>query len=847
MLAGRYRIFGLLGRGGMGEVYRADDVKLGQPVALKFLPPGLERDASRLERFLAEVRTARQVTHPNVCRVYDVVEADGQHFLSMEYVDGEDLGALLLRIGRLPHDKAVEIARQLCAGVHAAHEQGILHRDLKPANVMIDGRGRVRITDFGLAGLEDAIDADDVRSGTPAYMAPEQLRGEEVTVRSDVYSLGLVLNELFTGRHAFEGRRDPRLRSPDERPTAPSSRLENLDPVVERVILRCLEADPAKRPGSALEVSAGLPGGDPLAAALAAGETPSPELVAEAGKRDALRPAVALALGVAALTLFVVTSRWAGTQSILHFLPLEKPPEVLVDRAQGILADLGYTEPVYSDPVDQAWGLYSWGSVLDQVRERVDEGGSWTMLRDRPDALTFWYRQAPQVLLPIPVDAGPSFLRGGVELWNPTFETAGEAMISLDLEGRLRRLEVRPKRLSTREPEEPDWAPLFALADLDPARFHEERPRYQRFFVPDQRRAWVGTREDQPEVELRVEAGSFEGRACLFDVATTAAIAGLAEDPTPRRRSGADQLLRSLEPIFLLGIVLGGILLARRHRKEDRADRRAAARVATFIGVCVFVSAALGSHALFTPAWVWEIWPLVVFGGVIGALMWVLFLAAEPIGRRVWPTMFISMSRLLSRDRIGWREPLIGRTALIALFAGPVIFLLSWPLPRLLEVALTGQAAEPGLYEWFALLGQRQAASSLVGSVLAGAVSLLFVVLLILLRVLLKRTTPAIAIAVLVWPLIWNGSELSPAVYVVGVLAAGLEAAVLLRGGALALLLGFLVARWTFYATVPDWSAWYGQAAVMAVAAATLLAIYGVWASIGGKRPVRPDGGAERP
>src|SRR5688572_7367663 len=137
LLAGRFRMVSLLGRGGMGEVYRAEDLKLGQAVALKFLPGPIDR--AKLDRFYSEVRLGRQVAHPNVCRIYDVIEAEQRHFLVMEYVDGEDLASLLRRIGRVPDDKGLEIARGLCAGLAAAHEKGILHRDLKPANVMIDG------------------------------------------------------------------------------------------------------------------------------------------------------------------------------------------------------------------------------------------------------------------------------------------------------------------------------------------------------------------------------------------------------------------------------------------------------------------------------------------------------------------------------------------------------------------------------------------------------------------------------------------------------------------------------------------------------------------------------------
>ena len=162
LLAERYRIIAKLGQGGMGEVYRADDVVLGQAVALKFLPPDATNNPQTLDRFRNEVRIARQVSHPNVCRVYDLGELDGTLFISMEYVDGEDLGVLLRRIGCLPSAKALEISRKLCAGLAAAHEKGVLHRDLKPGNIMLDSRGQVLITDFGLAALAGQVEGAEV-------------------------------------------------------------------------------------------------------------------------------------------------------------------------------------------------------------------------------------------------------------------------------------------------------------------------------------------------------------------------------------------------------------------------------------------------------------------------------------------------------------------------------------------------------------------------------------------------------------------------------------------------------------------------------------------------------------
>jgi serine/threonine-protein kinase len=470
-LADRYRIVAPAGKGGMGEVYRAEDLKLSQVVALKFVPALLAADGAALARFHREVRVARQVSHPNVCRVFDIGETDGQLFLSMEFVDGEDLSSLLRRIGRLPPDKAVEIARQLCAGLAAAHEHGVLHRDLKPSNVMIDGRGKARITDFGLSGLAGEFRADELRAGTPAYMAPEQLEGKEVTVRSDIYSLGLVLYELFTGKRAFEAATVLERKDLLEHttPTSPSSHIKDLDPVVERVILRCLENDPRKRPASALQVAAALPGGDPLAAALAAGETPSPEMVAASGMAEGLRPAIAW-LCLAGVAVGVLASILLSAQTKLYRrAPLEKPPEVLAEQARAILQSVGHSEL----PVDTAVGFYEANEYLRYVREHDQSPARWDNLEN---GFVFWYRSSPAPL------GAQLFLSertvGSISPDDPPMDVSGMTLARLTPRGRLTQLIVVPpqveKPVETVAP--PDWTPLFSAAGLELSQWTPAQP-----------------------------------------------------------------------------------------------------------------------------------------------------------------------------------------------------------------------------------------------------------------------------------------------------------------------------------------------------------------------------------
>lgn len=277
VLDGRYRIVHLLGRGGMGEVYRADDLRLEQPVALKFLPELAEGDEKKRTRLVEEVKIARQVTHPNVCRVYDVGEIDSLLFLSMELIEGEDLASLLRRIGRPTPEKALELSRQLAEGLAAAHDRGVLHCDLKPANLMIDGEGRPRITDFGIARAAGSP-SDKGGHGTPAYMAPEQLTSREASPETDVYALGLVMYELFTGRRAFETESAAELmRLHREEPPPPPCRwVKNIDPAVEKLIQCCLEKDPHDRLSSASEVIAALSVSDDASRETTSGWRPAP-------------------------------------------------------------------------------------------------------------------------------------------------------------------------------------------------------------------------------------------------------------------------------------------------------------------------------------------------------------------------------------------------------------------------------------------------------------------------------------------------------------------------------------------------------------------------------------------
>ena len=250
-LGERFRIVSKVGEGGMGEVYLADDLVLGGPVAIKLLSSALTAAPGGFERLAAEVRLAREVSHPHVARVHDIGRLDGHSVLSMEFIEGESLDRLMRRIGRAPREKATQIGLELAGALGEVHRKGIVHRDLKPANVMLDGDGRVRLADFGLAVML-ADSAGSGVAGTPAYMAPEQLDGHAPTPAADVYAFGLLMTELFTGARLAQGRALDDVRRWREGWEVGSS-LEALARTAPRVasrLLSTLDADPQRRPSA---------------------------------------------------------------------------------------------------------------------------------------------------------------------------------------------------------------------------------------------------------------------------------------------------------------------------------------------------------------------------------------------------------------------------------------------------------------------------------------------------------------------------------------------------------------------------------------------------------------------
>jgi predicted Ser/Thr protein kinase len=669
VLSQRYRIASLLGRGGMGEVYRTDDLRLGQPVALKFIRAPLANDPGRLARLHEEVRIARQVSHPNVCRVYDIGECNGRLFLSMEYVDGEDLAASLRRIGRLPEDRAIEIARQLCAALAAAHERGVVHRDLKPANIMLDGSGRVRVMDFGIA----TVGGDDPsRAGTPAYMSPEQLEGQPATPRSDIYALGLVLYELFTGRSAVTDGPLPELarRHTSGDITPPSEHVRSMHPSVERAIMRCLNRQPERRPVSALAVSALLPGVDLYGTALFAGETPSPEMVAAAGDLDTVISARAAALLVAGLLSLGTLAGWMYDRStVAGQAAMRKPAPVLAEYARQVHRLAGTWRPASAGPIaaDAQYEATGFAYDVDALRWYDAHGGPaerWSAIAgSRLPVVRFWYRASDSRIDP----ANPN---GPPTPTDPPASHPGDAIVELDAEARLLRFAQTPPATNPAGDAmiaPPDWAAFFRAAGLDMRAFSIDPSGHTPPSFADTVVSWRGRSPLRPGDALRVDAASLHSRPVSFVV--TAPWTGWRAPS-----STAANVAAIVSAAISVVLVVTAVWLALTNVRTSRADRDGAYRVAVVAFTLQVVrwllepahSSEPGTEAL-------RIYMGLAFGLLFAAVVGGAYLGLEPFVRRYWPRALVGWTRLLT-GRV--RDPVVGRDLLVGTaigFISPVI------------------------------------------------------------------------------------------------------------------------------------------------------------------------------
>jgi serine/threonine-protein kinase len=773
--------------------------------------------------------------------VYDIGEASGELYLSMEYVDGEDLAGLLKRIGRLPVDKGIDIARKLCAGLAAAHARGVLHRDLKPGNIMIDSHGEVRIMDFGLAAVaEQQLDAADVRSGTPAYMAPEQLEGREATTRSDIYALGLVLYEVFTGRPAFEGKDAAELLGLRKvhPSTTPSTLAPDLDPAVERTILRCLEPDPRMRPASALEVAALLPGGDPLAEALAAGETPSPDLVAAASPDTVLRPAIAAALVVLIGAGLAGTLMLTKETQMLSMVPMENPPEVLASRAREIVRTLGHADPA----ADVAYGFRAERGHIDYLAERLSSDSSrlaqWkTMLGARPTPVSFWYAQSQGPVVP---PNGPS-LSGAARPIDMLPSVRDGVSVDLDLDGRLLRFVISPTggHAPASSADVPDWSGLFTAAGLKLEQFKTAARKAGVSPEADARVAWTGSYPAPGDLPVRVEATAAAGMVTSFEVVF----------PWTNREPLFPQPTGYANVVLFIIFSIGPILVARYNWLRGRADVRGALRI-TAVGFLSFLAFRLldahdAINALVTR-------PIFVIAAGQGVLTGILYVALEPWVRRWWPHAMIGWARLVAGR---WRDSLVARDVLVAVatVAGlecvmRLAHFSSMHLGSLpLGVAASASNNRP-VFVLANLAGAEFTVASLLYSISRGipfAASIFF--MLAMFRSLLRKPwlgTTAFVLFACAWTAVtfqglgiranWvNVTALAAHIFVVIFVA--------LRFGFLVLVVLVCAQRFVNHSFLTtDFGAWYGQSSLLAVLLLSVLTIWAFRVSLGGRPLLNP-------
>jgi serine/threonine-protein kinase len=531
---------------------------------------------------------------------------------------------------------------------------------------MLDGRGRVRITDFGLAVFAGEREE---RAGTPAYMAPEQIAGLEVTSKTDIYAVGLVLYELFTGKSAFDSSTAPIRNARKSSPVLPSEIVKGIDPTVERMILQCIEKDATKRPSSALHLARGLPGGDVLAATLAAGETPSPDTVAAAGNEGTLSLRAAWTLLLTALAGIAASVGFATFGTDLGLAPITNTPEELQVRARDILANSPY-------PIKSADSTFWFDRDQDYLDYRSVHERSTIWLRSLAQAqfspIFFRYRQSPNPLVPLNGDYK-------VKATDPPMNVPGMASIVLSASGNLQALLVVPPKEDAvgHVISKPDWQLLFTAAGLNTNNFTPVPAKRVPPVPFDERHEWDGTTGGTSDARTtHISAASYRGQPVYFEVvgqehqdSTVTAGQSAVVIETPNRAESI--FVNSLMVILVLGLFTSGVVFARRNIQRGRGDRRGAFILFVFTySVTNLMWILLGHFVADLPS---EYLVFLRASGeslVMASFVWLSYMAVEPYIRRHWPSFLISWARLASGKL---RDPIVGRDLLSGIAMGAVV------------------------------------------------------------------------------------------------------------------------------------------------------------------------------
>lgn len=798
IISGRYYIESLIGKGGMGAIYKARDQLLNIPVAVKFL---LSHSDDHVAQMLNEVRFARSITHPTICRVYDIGSMDSLFYFTMELIEGEDLTSLLRRIGRLSTDKVLDISRQLCAGLAAAHSKGILHRDLKPANIMIDREGKIKITDFGLATSMDWRRQEDGPVGTLLYMAPEQFSGGELDERSDIYALGMVLYELITGKPPYKNREILKLyQEKMENLIIPPQDLVSDVPIsLQAVILKSLDPIPDLRPANALEVATRLPGIDALHVAHQAGVTPRPEMVALGEglvwNTAPVRWTLFALLPLLLAGILLISDRSTGIGHLQHL----KAPEILADRCEGILAQLDYAGTV-------RWTDYGF---IPNVHPKGAE-----------DAVLFWYLQHREANRPVLFAQTRQVALNSPDITKDTARllillNASQQLIMFNLESSIVLDHSRDIPI--------DWADMLALSGIQSARTKVAQTYLPRVFA-DRRHAWESDNPDQSGQTLCIEAAEFENRPVYYSIAPCDDHFELP-DSEPVWFRNVTSLLSFPITLFLIGWT---IFLGIRNYREGRSDNLGGKRLIISFFVVTLIAGLLSyghiAHPFETDT---DSGLMLLIGWPV--LVWLCYMALEPFARKHCSHTLIAWSRFL-QGQMGDRA--VGFSILAGASFGSLGALIG-KLDRLIPDWIGTSAPLPfkDIIILNSCINTRLLASTflyLIPSATTISITALFILVLLYSRI--PSRTYASAIFVLFYSLFWgvDGTHFPISILSTGLVLGMLTLFVVFHFGLLTTIIGTFVGHvlWIYPITLNTQS-WFSEIGFMTIGFVLLMGIGG--------------------